>query len=145
MATVKPILVDASAAFRGSQGASDLLGKLYRAQWEDWKTRFSPYVDRLASKATDPGFLTEQADTAAASVTNAYGTARHGLDMQRTGMGLVQTPQQQQAEQRKMAVAESADTNTAYNQARISARDLQDQILAGGMGLDNMPSTGQQQ
>lgn len=144
MATVNRVMVDPGAAFRGDQGASNLLGKLYRAQWNDWKARFAPYVDRLADKATDPGFLTEQADMAAASVTNAYGTARQGLDMQRQGMGLSQTPQQQQAEQRKMAVAESADTNTAYNQARISARDLQDQILAGGMGLDNMPATGQQ-
>ena len=35
-------------AFRGDQGASDLLGKISRAQWEDWRGRFAPYISTLA-------------------------------------------------------------------------------------------------
>ncbi len=135
--------INPNAAFHGRQGASTVLGKLYRAQWEDWKARFAPYVDRLADKATDPGFVSGLASQAASSVNTTYQNVQQGMDLQRQGYGISQTPQQQQAEQRKMALGQSADSNAAYNNARISARDLQDQVLAGGMGLSNMPQTGQ--
>jgi len=132
-------------AFSGDQGASTLLGKLYRAQWQDWKDRFSPYIDKLANKASDPGFLNEQSTQAAASVRSTYDNVQAGMETQRQGYGLNQTAAQQGSEQRKMALGRSADSNAAYNNARISARDLQDQVLAGGMGLNNIPQAGQGQ
>ena len=58
---------------------------------------------------------------------------------QRQGYGINQTPQQQAAEQRRTNVERSASMVSAGNEARISAQDRQDAILAGGMGLSNIP------
>ena len=46
--------IDPNQAFQGDQGASQLLGQLNRAQWNDWKARYAPYITRLADEATDP-------------------------------------------------------------------------------------------
>jgi hypothetical protein len=136
-------MINPEEAFQGKQGASSVLGKLYRAQWDDWKSRFKPYIGRLADKATSEGFIGEQSSQAAGAVGTAYDNVNKGMATQRQGMGISLTPAQQQAEQRKMSLAQSADTNAAYNNARISARDLQDQMLSGGMGLNNVPNTNQ--
>ena len=131
--------VDPNQAMRGDQGASQLLGQLNRAQWADWRNRFAPYVDELARVAQDssaPG-------TAAANASNAMGMAydanQQGLAMQRQGFGINLTPQQQAAEQRRTSVERSASMVSAGNEARISAQDRQNAILAGGMGLSNIP------
>lgn len=139
------IYIDPQAAFKGDQGASDVLGQLYRAQWDDWKVRFRPYIDRLAKLSQSPEFAQQQGNVAAAAVNTSYANTGEALKLQRQGMGLNLTPAQQQAEQRKLSLGRAADSAAAYNQASISARDLQDKILAGGMGLSNIPNTGQVQ
>lgn len=136
--------INPDAAFSGDQGASTVLGQLYRAQWDDWKLRFQPYISQLANLADDPNYAAGQGANAAAAVGTSYTNSALGLQQQRAGLGVSLTPAQQQAEDRKLALGRTADSASAYNQAKISARDLQDQILAGGMGLSNMPSTGQQ-
>lgn len=138
------IYVDPDAAFRGDQGASTVLGKLYRAQWDDWKTRFSPYIGQLAELASDKSYAAGQGQIAAEAVSTSYANAAQGLQMQRAGMGIDQTEAQKTAEQRQLSLGGAADSVSAYNEAKISARDMQDQILAGGMGLSNLPATGQQ-
>jgi len=138
------IYLNPDDAFKGKQGASNVLGQLYRAQWDDWKTRFSPYMDQLSALAQDPNYAAQQGDTAASAVNASYANTAQGLQMQRQGMGINLTPTQQAVEQRKLSLGQAADSANAYNQAKISARDLQDQILAGSGGLSNLPSTGQQ-
>lgn len=139
------IYIDPNAAFSGDQGASSVLGKLYRAQWDDWKKRFQPYVTKLADFSSDKNYAAGQGANAAASVGQSYSNAAKGLAMQREGMGVNRTASQQAAEQRQLNLGEAADSASAYNEAKMSARDMQDQVLAGGMGLKNIPSTGQMQ
>lgn len=138
-------IIDPNAAFKGDQGASKVLGQLYRAQWEDWKTRFQPYIEKLSDIASSKTYAAGQGDVAAAAINTSYTNSAEALKMQRQGLGLNLTPDQQAAEQRKLSIGRAADSVGAYNQAKISARDLQDQILAGGMGLSNIPNTGQVQ
>lgn len=139
------IYIDPNEAFRGDQGASTVLGKLYRAQWDDWKKRFSPYIGQLADISSDPNYAAGQGANAAAAVNASYDNTARGLETYRSGMGVQQTAAQQQAEQRKLSLGQAADSTAAYNEAKISARDMQDQVLAGGMGLKNVPNTGQMQ
>lgn len=139
------IYIDPNTAFSGDQGASSVLGQLYRAQWEDWKTRFQPYVSKLADIASDKDYAAGQGANAAAAVNTSYANAQQGLQTQRAGLGVNQTEAQKFAEQRKMSIGQSADSASAYNEAKISARDMQDKVLAGGMGLSNIPNTGQMQ
>lgn len=136
------ITINPNDAFSGDQGASDLQGRLSRAQWEDWKTRFRPYVTRLSDMATDnnaPGLAAEQAGQA---MNGAFTASTQGLDMQRAGMGVSNTPRQQAAQDRRMALAEGAATVDARNEARLSARDRQQQVLAGGLSMDTVPTGG---
>jgi hypothetical protein len=132
--------VNPSAAFAGDQGASTVLGQLSRAQWDDWKARFQPYVDKLANIATSDSFAGEQAATATESVNKSFDSANKGLQMQQQGMGLTLSPAQQAAQDRKMQLGRASASVDASNNARISARDLQEQIMAGGLGLSGLKS-----
>lgn len=131
--------VDPNQAMRGDQGASKLLGQLNRAQWTDWKDRFAPYVDELARVAQDNNAPGNAATNASNAVGLAYDNSQQGLDQQRQGYGISQTPQQQAAEERRTSIERSASMVSAGNEARISAQDRQQSILAGGMGLSNIP------
>lgn len=133
------IHIDPSQAMRGDQGASKLLGQLNRAQWSDWRSRFAPYVDELARVAQDNNAPGMAASNASNAVGLAYDSSQQGLGQQRQGYGISQTPQQQAAEERRTSLERSASMVSAGNQARISAQDRQQAILAGGMGLSNIP------
>ncbi|EIY2512134.1 hypothetical protein ACUHOO_000775 [Pseudomonas aeruginosa] len=137
-----PYYVDPNAAFAGNQGASTVLGQLSRAQWDDWKARFQPYVDKLANLATSETYAGEQAAQAASSVNASYDNTARGLRMQQQGMGLSLTPAQQAAQDRKLQIGRAAASVDASNNARISARDLQEQIMAGGLGLSGLTKQG---
>lgn len=131
--------IDPGQAFQGSQGASKLLGQLNRAQWEDWKARFAPQITALAAEATDPNAAMNAANQAKDAVGLAFDTAQTVSDQNRESYGLSLTPAQQQARDRAANVNRSAATISAGNEARISALDRQQAILAGGMGLSNIP------
>lgn len=133
-----PYYVDPNAAFAGKQGASTVLGQLSRSQWDDWKARFQPYVDKLANIATSESFAGEQAATASESVNKSFDSAAQGLQMQQQGMGLMLSPRPAGGAGQKMQLGRASATVDASNNARVSARDLQEQIMAGGMGLSGL-------
>ncbi|WP_110665217.1 hypothetical protein [Salinicola halophilus] len=131
--------VDPGAAFDGDQGASELFGDLSRAQWNDWKTRFSPYVSVLGDIASDEAAPQRAADRSFEASGAAFDNAQRGLDMQRQGLGVALTPQQQQAEQRRQQGAEMASAVSSANETRIATQDRQQSIRGGGLGLSNIP------
>ena len=134
-----PSNIDPNQAFEGDQGASKLFGQLNRAQWEDWKTRFAPYVSNLADYATDPNAANDAATQAKSSVGLAFDTAQTVTDQGREKYGVALSPEQMKAQDRASKVGRTAATASAGNEARISALDRQQSILAGGMGLSNIP------
>ena len=135
-----PSYIDPSQAFEGDQGASELFGQLSRAQWEDWKARFAPYVSNLADYATDPNAASDAATQAKSSVGLAFDTAQTVTDQGREKYGVALSPEQMEAQSRASKTGRSAAMASAGNEARISALDRQQAILAGGMGLSNIPN-----
>ena len=133
------MFVNPNQAFRGDQGASRLFGRLNRAQWQDWKQRFAPYIERLADRAQDPGAPEQTAMEARNAVGLAFDNSQQAQQMQNQGYGISMTPAQQQAQNRRNSLQKNASMVTASNQARISEQDRQQAILAGGMGLSNIP------
>ncbi|MCC4269217.1 hypothetical protein LL254_00655 [Marinobacter nauticus] len=133
------MLVDPGQAFSGKQGASTLLGQLSRAQWEDWKARYLPRVEQLAAEATDPNAALNAATQAKDAVGLAFDSAETVNNQNRQRYGVALTPAQLEAQDRAMKIGRSAATVSAGNEARISALDRQQAILAGGMGLSNIP------
>ena len=135
-----PSYINPEQAFQGDQGASELFGKLNRAQWEDWKARFAPYVSKLADYATDPNAASDAATQAKSSVGLAFDTAQTVTDQGREKYGVALSPEQMEAQSRASKTGRSAAMASAGNEARISALDRQQAILAGGMGLSNIPN-----
>ncbi|SNY95583.1 hypothetical protein [Halomonas sp. hl-4] len=131
--------VNPGQAFEGDQGASKLLGDLNRAQWNDWKSRFSPYVDRLAAVAQDGDASQKAAANASSAMGLSFDANQQAQDQDRQSFGVNLSPQQEAAQSRRNNVQRSASMVSAGNQARISAQDRQGAILAGGMGLSNIP------
>ena len=134
-----PSNIDPNQAFEGDQGASKLLGQLNRAEWDDWKKRFAPYVERLADEATDPNAAADASMQAKQSVGLAFDSAATINNQSRQKFGISLNPAQRQAQDRISSVGRTAATASAGNEARISALDRQQAILAGGMGLSNIP------
>ena len=134
--------IDPGQAFNGDQGASNLLGQMYRAEWEDWKSRYAPYITKLKDFATDTNYAANQGQEAATAIDNSYANTQQGLQMSQQGMGMNMTAAQKTAQDRTLALGQAADSASSYNSAKISARDLQDQVLAGSGGLSNVPLTG---
>jgi len=134
-----PSYIDPGQAFQGDQGASKLLGQLSRAQWEDWKARFAPYITKLADQASDPNAAGDAAKQAKSSVGLAFDTANTVNSQNREKYGVSLSPEQREAQDRISKVGRSAAMASAGNEARISALDRQQAILAGGMGLSNIP------
>lgn len=131
--------VDPGQAFRGDQGASELLGRINRAQWSDWKARFAPYIDSLSDIAQDEGAPATAAANASGAMGLAFDANQQSLEQDREAFGIQQTEAQGSAETRRTDLQRSASQVSAGNQARISAQDRQQAILAGGMGLSNIP------
>ncbi len=131
--------VNPSQAFSGDQGASKLLGQLSRAQWTDWKARFAPYVDRLAAIATDDGLATRSGQQAYAAASQVNENAQRSLGMNQASYGLQLSPEEQVAQDRKFALSGAATAVQASNDARAGAVDLQQSILAGNAGLNQIP------
>lgn len=131
--------IDPSQAFQGKQGASDLMGQLTRAQWQDWKTRFSPYVDELIGEATDPEAGQNAATEAREAVGSAFDASRGLRDSNQASFGIQLTPEQRKAQDRIHNVTQAAAEVSAGNEARVSAQDRQKAIMAGGAGLSMVP------
>ena len=131
--------IDPNQAFQGDQGASQLLGQLNRAQWEDWKARFAPNITKLAGIATDPNAAMDASNQAKSAVGLAFDSANTINNQNRQKYGISLNPAQQKAQDRMTALGRTAATASAGNEARISALDRQQSILAGGMGLSNIP------
>jgi len=137
--------VDPNQAFRGDQGASQLLGQLNRAQWNDWKVRFAPYIDSLADIAQDQGAASTAAANASGAMGLAFDASHQAQQQDREAFGIQQTEAQAQAGERRANLQRTGAMVSAGNQARISAQDRQQAILAGGMGLSNIPDRVMQQ
>lgn len=119
----------------GRTSATELLGDLTRYQWEDWKTRFAPYITQLADIATDTQRPEASAQRAMETVGTSFEGARKGLELQESRQGIALTDQQRQSRERMLGLAEAGAKANAANTTRNAVRDQQQQILAGGAGL----------
>ncbi|MGB0662773.1 MAG: hypothetical protein ACPGMR_03180 [Pontibacterium sp.] len=127
-------LVYPSKAYAENQGASALLGDISRAQWNDWKARFSGTVDQLADIAADENLPTVSANQAMAAVGNSFDNAEKSLGLKQAGLGLSLDGTESEAQRRKFALTKAATQVDAANQARTSTQDMQQAVLAGDMG-----------
>ena len=131
--------IDPDQAFDGDQGASELQGKLSRAQWQDWKDRYKPYITKLSNLASDTGYADNQAQQSMDAVGQAFEQTADAQQMHDNGLGISRSARQQESSERQLSAAKKAEQVSSGNSTRTSAHDLQQHLLAGGMGLQNLP------
>lgn len=133
------LFVNPAQAFDGKQGASNLLGQLNRAQWEDWKRRYQPRIQELIGIATDAEAGSKAASLASSSMGQAFDSSARDAAHDRRSLGVQLSPREQAEQDRIHKVSRAAASVSAGNEARIAAQDRQQMVLAGGMGLSNIP------
>ncbi|MGY8872235.1 MAG: hypothetical protein ACKVJE_17500 [Pseudomonadales bacterium] len=131
---------DPSEAYLGDQGASKLFGELTRAQYDDWHTRFSPYISKLGDMAGDTAAPQAAADEAISTVGDSFSNAKRGLELSQQRLGLQLSPEEQAVQDRRMSLSEGATSVQAANTARTSTLDRQQKILAGSSGVQQVPN-----
>lgn len=127
-------------AYSGKQGASKLFGELTRAQYDDWYTRFSPYISKLGDIAGDTGAPQAAANEAISTVGDSFSSAKKGLDLSQQRLGLSLSPEEQAVQDRRMGLSQAATSVQAANTARTATLDRQQQILAGSSGMKQVPN-----
>ena len=114
--------------------ASDTYAHLVREQWQDYKTRFTPWEDHLINLANgqEDNLLSEQ--RASNAVNNSFGLAQASLGRDRSRLGITLTDEEKANETRLGAGLQSAATNAAVLKARLHAKDRDNSLLSGGAG-----------
>lgn len=132
-------LINPAEAFEGDQGASKVLGRLNRAQWEDWKKRFRPAIDELADYANDWRAPNQAGYEASEAMGKAVNDSYDANQQRHDSLGIPMPEDQARANDRRRNIGTTAAQISAGNQARMAERDRQNKIMAGGMGLSNIP------
>jgi len=105
---------------------------LARSEWDDYKTRFAPWEDRLIAFNKDPGVEERAVESARAGAHNqfAVGVGEYRRNKMRLGeSGLLD-----KGEKRGLALAKVKASVQAVNDARAYTEDRREKITSGGLG-----------
>lgn len=112
--------------------ASDRMGNLIRAQWDDYVTRFQPYDKKLIGLATGTADNEEAIAKARGSVAGSFDVSQGTLQRNRQRLGLANTTDSNMNQERNLAMARSLAEVNAVNGTRIAEQDRDRRILGGG-------------
>jgi hypothetical protein len=105
--------------------------KLTREQWEDYKTRYQPWEDKLISFADDPTVKQQGVDYAKTAVDNTYNV---GLGQYtRNRMRLGESPKLDALESRQLRLGKAKSMAQAVNDARNYADDRKEKVQTSGL------------
>ena len=105
---------------------------LARGEWEDYKSRFAPWEDRLIAFNTDPEVKNRAVANAKTSAANRFDV---GIgEYKRNKMRLGESGLLSEGEQRGFNIARAKSTVQATNDARAYTDDRNEKITAGGLG-----------
>jgi hypothetical protein len=105
---------------------------LTREQWDDYKTRFAPWEDKLIEFAGDPNVKKEAVKQARAGVKGQFesGLGQYQRNQSRLGQGTNLNG----LESRTLALGRTAATAQAVNDARRYTQDRKEKIQTSGLG-----------
>jgi len=105
---------------------------LARGEWEDYKSRFAPWEDRLIAFNKDPEVKNRAVDTARTSAANRFNVGVG--EYKRNKMRLGESGLLSEGEQRGLNIAQTKATVQATNDARAYTEDRREKITSGGLG-----------
>jgi hypothetical protein len=112
--------------------AAEERADLTREQWEDYKTRFSPWEDKLIDFAGDPNIKKDAVKQARLGVKGQFesGLGQYQRNQSRLGQGTSLNG----LENRTLALGRTAATAQATNDARRYTQDRKEKIQTSGLG-----------
>jgi hypothetical protein len=114
-----------------SGSASDRMGNLMRAEWEDYRTRFQPYDQKLVGLATSDADNQVAIERARSGVAGSFDVAQGSLQRNQQRLGLSSTPEEVALQSRNSQASKTLAEVGAMNGTRIAALDRDKQILGG--------------
>lgn len=104
--------------------------QISREQWEDYKTRFRPYEDKLIDSINNPVLRDEEIGRAKKDTRMAYDTAERDALM-RSGRYGGMSADERKVLDRKMGLAEATSVTAATNNTRQDIIDRDTQVQSG--------------
>ncbi len=126
-------MVDA-ALKDNEHGAENLGGILNRYQMDDWVDRYLPMIREEADNILTGANIEKAVGMADSSVTQSFKNSREAMGQRMTGMGIDQTQAQIDQQNKSSGLSEVGQLVDKRNDARVSATDRDNAIMAGGMG-----------
>lgn len=114
-----------------SGSASDRMGNLIRAEWDDYVTRFQPYDQKLIGLATGQQDNEQAIARARGSVAGSFDVAQGTLGRNKERLGLSSVSDEAAVQNRNTATARTTSELNAINGTRIHAQDRDLSLMAG--------------
>lgn len=113
--------------------ASDILSKLTRAQWQDYKDRFQPIESALMNQTTynNPDLVKNSIATGMNTVNNAYDSAISARGNMLSRYGVNQRADEQAAASRSSQINRSTALVDTANRIRMRLEDRNREIALG--------------
>lgn len=117
----------------GNKKASDIMGKLTRAQWQDYKDRFQPIEAALMNKTiyNNPDLIPQGIAQGAQTVNAAYDTAAISRQRMMERYGVNQRADEQAAYNRRAGLERSSAIVDSANRIRQRLEDRTREIAIG--------------
>ena len=113
--------------------ADDTLAEVNRRTWEDYQERGIPLENELIATYRDPARWQAQLDNSTNQVNQAYDGVQGTLARDASRAGISLTPQQQEAQRRKIANQRALSIVGARNKTRAGLEERDNTIMTGGV------------
>lgn len=114
-----------------SGSASDRMGRLIRAEWNDYVNRFQPYDKQLIGLATSDADNNAAIERARTGVAGSFDVAQGTLQRNQQRLGLSSVADEVAAQDRNTAMAKTAAEVNAVNGTRLHTQDRDLSLMAG--------------
>jgi len=121
----------------GDTGADNTFGRIARAQWSDYKSRFMPAENELIDSIGNPHLLKKQIDRNVDFVNMGFDNAQTGVDQKMRQYGSQLTDRQEVASTRQSDLSRNLGVIDAKNVTRLAKKERDMQAMAGGVSTSS--------
>lgn len=116
-------------------GVANLTALLRRQEYGDWKDRYWNRTKDFAEKMASNETVVQAIDQAKASTTQGFENANNAMAINNERYGIQLSPEAKAQQEKSMGMTEVAKMVSNTNDARVGAKDRQNQFVSGGAGM----------
>jgi hypothetical protein len=125
-------------------GVANLTALLRGEEYNDWKERYWQRTQDFAEKMASDETIVEAVDQAKTSTSQGFENANTAMAMNNERYGIQLNPEDKAQQEKSMGMSEVAQMVNNTNDARVGAKDRQNQFVSGGMGMSLDTSAGKE-